>query len=91
MKSVLRFITSAGLSRLPPHGGSGLKYNIFIDIIKRVVCLPPHGGSGLKSEATGTNEEAITSPSAWREWIEISISIPAGDTVTVSLRMEGVD
>ena len=36
-------------------------------------CLPPHGGSGLKFRSSSFNEGLLSSPSARREWIEITI------------------
>ena len=39
---------TAGTAGLPPHGGSGLKFNAPEYLVKGV-SLPPHGGSGLKS------------------------------------------
>ena len=35
------------LCRLPPWGGSGLKFDLLFEILI-VPCLPPWGGSGLK-------------------------------------------
>ena len=56
--------------RLPPCGGSGLKYDY--DTKAGVgSSLPPCGGSGLKWDTVQPYFEAIWSPSVWREWIEI--------------------
>ena len=58
--------------RLPPCGGSGLKY-FRIDRAQPPRGLPPCGGSGLKS--TGRVQRAVVageSPSMRREWIEIA-------------------
>ena len=57
--------------RLPPCGGSGLKYDY--DTKAGVgSSLPPCGGSGLKCSRRTWISSKILSPSVWREWIEIT-------------------
>ena len=58
--------------RLPPCGGSGLKFETKY-IIVNVFRLPPCGGSGLKCYGFGDDAEIAGSPSMRREWIEISV------------------
>ena len=58
------------LIRLPPHGGSGLKFFGCYPFLP-LKSLPPHGGSGLKLYNKYIRIFTIWSPSAWREWIEI--------------------
>ena len=53
--------------------------------------LPPCGGSGLKYHADNPEKAQYSSPSVWREWIEIAYQLPDGDKLYVSLRVEGVD
>ena len=60
--------------RLPPCGGSGLKFlghKLFI----ANDCLPPCGGSGLKYSQVHYTTIYNMSPSMRREWIEISTRI----------------
>ena len=77
-------------ARLPPHGGSGLKYRRR-GALEQSGRLPPHGGSGLKLWALGLCLRPFQSPSTRREWIEMCVprldSLPAA----VSLHTEGVD
>ena len=39
---------------LPPHGGSGLKFETGVRLISELARLPPHGGSGLKFNQSWT-------------------------------------
>ena len=75
---------------LPPRGGSGLKYFDPQPVVL-ATGLPPRGGSGLKLEHVGGRDLQQRSPSARREWIEISTALRAAAAQFVSLREEGVD
>ncbi len=68
---IIVYCTKCGKSsRLPPHGGSGLKC-LGIQRDGYTSCLPPHGGSGLKSFAMPGIIYNGQSPSTRREWIEM--------------------
>ena len=68
----------AGLSRagLPPRGGSGLKSPVAPRPRGRA-SLPPRGGSGLKSAVVLAGALGDWSPSARREWVEMTWLLPA--------------
>ena len=76
--------------RLPPRGGSGLKFWKAV-ALEHIKGLPPRGGSGLKSKKRSTRFFPTASPSARREWVEIrkDYVLPVCN-VLVSLREEGV-
>ena len=76
--------------RLPPHGGSGLKYG-FQQSLQDDPRLPPHGGSGLKLDMVGDLADHIQSPSTRREWIEMTGGWRRASLTVVSLHTEGVD
>ena len=75
---------------LPPCGGSGLKLHPAIAAAS-ADGLPPCGGSGLKFTALFGVYHQFSSPSVWREWIEIHPPRWVLHRFGVSLRVEGVD
>ena len=78
--------------RLPPCGGSGLKFVVAADIAGLKVGLPPCGGSGLKCDVGCADALNIyVSPSMRREWIEILFDRSGRTIIIVSLHAEGVD
>ena len=76
---------------LPLRGGSGLKYTVTSAIPAPTHRLPLRGGSGLKFYKRFFISLLSPSPSARREWIEISMSMKPSSSAPVSLCEEGVD
>ena len=58
----------------PPHGGCGLKF-ISGSRTWGIWCHPPHGGCGLKFFSWFAGLLPLSSSSAWRMWIEITLNI----------------
>ena len=78
--------------RLPPCGGSGLKYvwKLILQVFR--IRLPPCGGSGLKYHFKRlVSAKENQSPSMRREWIEMQKDPQFENNYAVSLHAEGVD
>ena len=65
-------LVDTGLARLgrSPHGERGLKFGV-TERRTATIRRSPHGERGLKSSGAWCDQEAGTSLSSWRAWIEI--------------------
>ena len=77
--------------RLPPCGGSGLKFRRLNEQVKDK-SLPPCGGSGLKCDDDRKSIAAYFSlPPCGGSGLKSACLAPARSLASVSLRVEGVD
>ena len=76
--------------RLPPCGGSGLKYKI-VGKFRRVFQSPSVWREWIEIRDVLQKPTKATSPSVWREWIEIHDRRRGKRSGHVTLRVEGVD
>ena len=84
------YIKDVEAERLPPHGGSGLKWLIII-LLNSNRSLPPHGGSGLKYISGRPIVYESSLPPHGGSGLKLLQGHEVQSRRTVSLHTEGVD